>query len=84
MYRTMVTPTTVRVAAEVRAELGRQKMSIRELAAKLEQPRSNVSRRLNGEQPLTIDDITAIARALGVPLAALLPKQDAPATAAAS
>ena len=63
----MDTPTTPdlsgAVAAELRAELGRQRVTVRALADKLGRPRSWVQRRLSGEV-LTLDDLHLIATAL--------------------
>lgn len=49
------------VTAEVRAELGRQRMSGAELAKRLGVSGVWVSRRLSGHSPLTTDDLEAIA-----------------------
>jgi transcriptional regulator with XRE-family HTH domain len=61
------------VAAEVRAELGRQRVSGAELAKRLGVSGVWVSRRLNAHQPLTTDDLEAISRALDVSVTAFLP-----------
>ena len=63
------------VAAEIRAELARQRRSARKLAAELKWTVPYMSRRMTGEIPLDMDDIEAIAAALNVPLAALLPQE---------
>jgi transcriptional regulator with XRE-family HTH domain len=55
-----------RVAAEVRAEMGRQNISRRELAHRIGQPVTTVSRWVKGETDPGLDDWEAIARALGV------------------
>lgn len=67
-------PLTQRVAAEIRAELGRQQMSQRQLAEKLGIDQALVSRRLAAinARPWTTDEIDRIASALGVPVDRLL------------
>lgn len=61
-----------RVAAEVRAELGRQQMSQLMLAALLGVSQSYVSRRLHGEAPFSTTDLERIADALRVPIETFL------------
>jgi transcriptional regulator with XRE-family HTH domain len=61
------------VAAEVRAELGRQRVTGAELAKRLGVSGVWVSRRLSGHQSLTTDDLEAISTALAVPVSAFLP-----------
>lgn len=75
-------PLTQRVAAEIRAELGRQQMSQRRLAELLGIDQALVSRRLaaTNARPWTTDEIDRIAAALGVPVDRLL---GAPAAIAA-
>ncbi|MET9313797.1 helix-turn-helix transcriptional regulator [Kribbella sp. NPDC003505] len=61
------------IAREVRAELGRQQMSNRRLAAALGVSFMWVNRRIStGETDLTVDDTERIAAVLGVPLRQLL------------
>ena len=55
------------VAAEIRAEIARQRVSHAALAAKLGVSRPYLSRRLSGETPLSVADVARIADALGVP-----------------
>jgi transcriptional regulator with XRE-family HTH domain len=68
----VATPSTpdadLTVAAEIRAELGRQRISQADLARRLGVSRPWVSRRLNGDTALTIGDIATIADNLGVPV----------------
>lgn len=59
------------VAAEIRAELARQRMTHGRLAEELGVSRAYLSRRLNGDTPLSITDVAAIAGILGVPVAQL-------------
>lgn len=54
------------VAAEIRAELGRQRLSQTDLARRLGVSRPWVSRRLSGQTALSIADIARIADDLGV------------------
>lgn len=64
---------TQRVAAEIRAELGRQNVTGKRLAELLGVSHSWVSYRLTGQQTIDFDDIEKIAGALGVPVSHLLP-----------
>lgn len=57
------------VAAEVRAELARQKISGRELARRIDRNQVWVARRLNGEVPITADELREFAFILGKPIA---------------
>lgn len=61
------------VAAEIRAELGRQNRSQASLAAALGWSPVYFSRRMTGSVAFTIHDLGAITTELGVPLAALMP-----------
>ena len=70
----MVSQSTERVAAEIRAEMGRQKMTTRDLAKLLGWPVMNISRRVNGQQKLTLDDIVTIATALDRPISQFVPE----------
>lgn len=65
------------VAAEVRAELGRQQITQHQLAARLGWAPALLSRRLTGRTPLRTDDIERIAQVLGVPLSQLIPVEGA-------
>jgi len=51
---------------EIRAEMGRQHISQRELADRLEWTQSQLSRRLSGAVRLSMDDVEAIANELNV------------------
>lgn len=59
------------VAAEIRAELARQRLTQTALASRLQVARPYLARRLNGETSLTVGDVAAIAAALGVKVADL-------------
>lgn len=65
-----------RVAAEIRAELGRQKLSQAELARRLGKTEMYVSRRLADGTSLDLGDVLDIAGLLGVPPTALLTTDD--------
>lgn len=65
------------VAASIRAELARQRKSGSALARHLGVPQSSVSRRLLGHVPFDVDQIAATAEFLGVPMSALLPREEA-------
>lgn len=60
------------VAAEVRAELGRQGHDNRWLAGQLGVSEMWVSRRLRGKTRLTVDDLHQVAAALGITAVDLL------------
>ncbi len=59
---------SARVAAEIRAEMGRQRRSGRSLAAELGWGQMYLSRRLSGRAPFNLDDVEAIAKRLEVPM----------------
>lgn len=63
------------VAGAVRAELARRRISGRKMARDLDWSFTTTARRLNGSSPLDIDELDAVARYLGVPVAALLPTE---------
>lgn len=66
-----VTTYSDSVAAEVRAEMGRQRLSQRQLAARLGWDPRMLSRRLNGEVAFSTSDLDAISDALSIPLSTL-------------
>lgn len=68
----MAQTTTERLAANLRAELARRKISGRQLSVALDWKPSNTSRRLSGRQPLSVDELTQVAAYLEVPLTDLL------------
>lgn len=61
--RTSLAPA---LAAEVRAEAARQKISTVDLANAASMRRSTLSLRLNGHSPFSFDELDKIARALGL------------------
>lgn len=64
---------TSRVAAEIRAWMGRRQISGAALARALDQSEAWVSLRINGKQGITLTDLERIAEALAVTPADLLP-----------
>lgn len=68
----MPTDATIRVAAAVRSAMLDRGISQTSLAAVLASSQTAVSRRLTGAVPFDIDELTAIAVFLGVPLSDLL------------
>lgn len=59
------------VAAEVRAELARQMMTVPALSDATGIAYRTLTRRVSGESPFDTDELDRVARALGVPLAHL-------------
>lgn len=66
------------VAGEIRAELARQRITHSALAERLGVSRAYLSRRLNGDTPLSIPDVAAIAQILNVSIAQLTHPVDNP------
>ena len=64
------------VAAEVRAWAARRGITQSELAEKMGVTQSWVSRRLRGGQVIDVSDLSRFAKALDVPITALLPRLD--------
>jgi len=60
------------VAANARAEIARLGRTVQPIAEQIGQNRVTLGRRLSGQLPFTIDEIVALSRVLGVPLATLL------------
>lgn len=69
------------VAEEIRALMARQRTSGRQLAAKLDVSPSWVSYRLSGVQPIDVNDLVRIAKALDVGVYDLLPPPEVAADA---
>jgi transcriptional regulator with XRE-family HTH domain len=59
-------------AANLRAAMGRRRLSRKDLAYLLGENEMWVGRRVNGKTPITIDDLDRFARALSVPMNELL------------
>lgn len=70
------------VAAEVRAQLGRKNMSKAELAKRTGLSPQSISRKLDGERAISVEELVLIAKALEVSASALLPAYTKQATAA--
>lgn len=66
---------TAEVAARVRSKAAEQRVSVRALATKVGMDYSSMLRRTRGDVPLTIPELISIANALGVDVAALMPKK---------
>lgn len=66
------------VAAEVRAEMGRQRIPATALAQELGVSDMYLSRRLGGDKPIPFDlaELERIAAALGVPASQFLPTEE--------
>jgi len=67
------TPLRAAVAEEVRALLGRRRMTAIELARRIGKSHTYVGRRLNGETAFDLDDLERIAVILSVSVTDLLP-----------
>lgn len=61
------------VAAEVRAQLARNRLSGRRAAAMLGWKQTYLSRRLTGAVPFDVDDLAALADLLEVPIEQFFP-----------
>lgn len=70
------------VADEIRVTMTRQRASGRDLATRLGVSPSWVSYRLSGKQPIDLNDLFRIAKALGVGVHQLLPPPEVVAQAA--
>ncbi|WP_422751376.1 helix-turn-helix domain-containing protein [Micromonospora sp. WMMD1219] len=60
------------IAAEVRAELARQRKTQRDAAEILDLPQPSVQLRLAGKRSFRAEELTTLADALGVPVAQFL------------
>lgn len=67
---------TEKVAAEIRAEMGRQLISLASLADVVGMPISTLRRSVNGHRALTLDELAAISEALSVSPAHLIRRTD--------
>lgn len=68
VFMARTTTATEAVAAEIRAELARQRLGVQWLADTIGVERSNLHRKIHGGRTLTIDDAVACAVALDIPL----------------
>lgn len=69
----MDTTMNERVAEEIRVLLARRQITATELARKAGMTQRSISRRITGEKTIDVDDLERIARALDIPVTALLP-----------
>lgn len=67
---------SARVAEEVRALMGRRRMSGRALANAAGIPKSTANRWVSGDTAMSLDDVERVARALGVSIVELLPAEE--------
>lgn len=68
---------TARTAEAVRVELARHRVKGSDMAKVLSLSRTTMWRRLNGEYPFNIAELSAIADRLGVPVSTFLPEREA-------
>lgn len=61
-----------RIASTVRAELARRRISQTTVGERLGISQAAVSRRLSGQQPLDVNELTALAGLLDMPVSALI------------
>jgi len=71
--------TAQRIASNVRAEIARAGHTQSSLARQLNRSQSSLSRRLSGELPFDVHELTEIADALGVTLGTLIGEEKASA-----
>jgi len=67
-------PIANTVGLNIRAEMGRQKMSLKKLAETIGVPRSSLTHQIDVSR-VTVDNLVLIARALKVEVSDLLPEQ---------
>lgn len=75
----MQSTTTESVAAEVRAQCARQRVSQRDLAKVLGVSHATLFRRFSGEVAFDVEELAAVANYLDIPMASLLPADKASA-----
>lgn len=66
------------VASEIRAELGRQRISVRELGRRLGLPSNSIHQRLANGAHIDVGELAQIARILRVPIARFFPETAEP------
>lgn len=69
-------------AAEVRAEMGRQQISLPALATSTGIPLSTLRRRVAGDRPFSLDEVEILARVFGTTTPELLGRAERDATTA--
>lgn len=78
-YRSQtVTPMREIVAAEVRAQMARRRITQQMLADELGREQTWVSRRVSGKVAFTVDDLAVISALFRVPIALLLGDEEPP------
>lgn len=78
-YMTQHTERRTRIAGEIRAELGRQNRSVRQLALATGISPATLSRRLQGLKPFYLEELESIARYLGKPVSVFTERTEAAA-----
>ena len=63
---------SARVGANVRAEMARRGITQTQLAGQIGKTQAQLSKRLAGQIPFDVNELTAVAGALGVPLTDLM------------
>lgn len=66
---------TYQVATEIRAVMARKRVTQTELAALINMKVATLRRRLDGDTEISVNDLAAIAAALDVPVAELIPAE---------
>jgi transcriptional regulator with XRE-family HTH domain len=64
---------TYQVAMEIRAVMGRKRVTQTELATLINMPVATLRRRLSGDIEISVNDLAVIAAALDVPATDLIP-----------
>jgi transcriptional regulator with XRE-family HTH domain len=72
----MASSIAERVAAEVRAEMARQRRTQAELAAAVGLSPQSIGRRLSGEHPFDVEELERAAAWLDVSVSSLLPGRE--------
>jgi len=67
---------------EIRAEMGRQGITITDLADRVGMQRATLARKLKEDRPMTIGEAKRVSIVLGVPLSTLAGRTEAPDPAA--
>lgn len=65
------------VAATIRAEVARHRITHLQIAERLDVTQATVSRKLSGKQAFTLNEVAAVADLLGLPVGALYGEQAA-------
>ena len=69
-------PRSFVLGQEIRAEMARQRVSVQAIAETLGVFRHTARRKLNGESPITIDELGRVAARLNVSAADLITRAD--------